>query len=242
MPIKDALRKAAGLFVEIEEPKPEPAPSSGQSFEELIAKSDPKKIGLGDATPPPVPAETPKMKTVEQIVKETPGPKLDEIKVEPAPVAPSAPGGDVKFAEIYRQANLPNSPFSAEQALDMISALPADLPIDVKRQTVKITMGAMGQATGVNAESVVADASRKLAALNAYSDGLSRRTADFVAATQLEISQFENQIAEKRKLIEETKSMLDRAVKSCDAEGDRLDDVLEFFSLDIGPSKFANPS
>jgi len=249
MPIKDALRKAAGLFVEIEAPvkstsSSDAAPSTGLSFEELMAKSDPKNLGFADPEPgtaaPASPASAANVKTVEEIVKQTPGPNLDEIKVE-APQPPAAPGGAVNFPEIYRQAKLPTSAFTAEQALDMISALPAELPIEAKRQTVKITMGAMGQATGVNAESVVADASRKLAALNSYADDLNRRTADYVAATQLEISQLESKIAEKRKLIEETRGMLDRAVHACDAESDRLDDVLEFFSLDIGPSKFANP-
>lgn len=242
--MKDVLRRAAGLFVEIQdapevkpEPKAEPAKATGPTFEELMAKSDPKNINL-DALEKELKAPV-GTKTVEQIVKDAPGPNLDEIKVEPEKINPTAPGGSVKFPEIYRQANLPTSTFTAEQALDMINALPAELPIDAKRQTVRVTMSAMGQATGVNAETVVTDASRKLAALASYADGLSRRTTDFVAATQLEISQLEAQISEKRRLIDETKLMLEKAVQSCDAESDRLDDVLEFFSLDIGPSKLA---
>lgn len=245
MAIRDALRKAAGLFVEIEQ-TPTPAassstPKSGLSFEELMAKSDPKNIDLSGLEPESKAATAaPATKTVEQIVKDSPGPNLDEIKIlEPERAQPTAPGGEVRFSEIYRQASLPASSFTAEQALEMINSLPADLPIDAKRQTVRITMGAMGQATGVNAESVVADASRKLAALAAYSDSLTKRTSTYVAATQLEISQLENQISEKRRVIEETKLMLERADHACDVESDRLDDVLEFFSLDVGPSKLA---
>jgi hypothetical protein len=238
MPIRDALRKAAGLFVEIDD-KP------GSATDDFFDSIDPSKSAAAapKASPAPAsePASAPTMKTIEQIVKDAPGPNLDEIKVEPAKVQPTAPGGEVHFNEIYKQANLPPCPFTAEQALDMIAALPADLPIESKRATVRVTMGAMGQATGVNAETVVTDASRKLAALASYSDGLTKRTSDFVASTQLEISQLEAQITEKRNLIEDTKAMLDRAVKSCNAESDRLDDVLEFFSLDIGPSKLAQP-
>lgn len=237
MAIRDALKKAAGLFVEIED-SPTPAATSsgsGLSFEELIAKSAPP-----GETPKEVAAER---KTVEQIVKDAPGPNLDEIKVvEPAhSMPPTAPGGEVHFSEIYQKASLPPCTFSAEQALDMINALPADLPIEAKRQSVKVMIQAMGQATGVSSESVVTDASRKLAALASYADGLMKRTNDFVAATQIEISQLEAKIRDHRRTIDETKMLLERAVASCNAESDRLDDVLEFFSLDIGPSKFATP-
>lgn len=236
MAIRDALKKAAGLFVEIEETPAAPE-KSGLSFEELIEKSAPKEEPKPAATPKPA-----EVKTIEQIVKDAPGPNLDEIKVEAhASPRPTAPGGDVDFHEIYTNAKLPACPFTAEQALDMIQALPADLPLDAKRATVRVTMSAMGQATGVSAESVVTDASRKLAALASYADGLMRRTNDFVAASQIEISQLEEKIREHRRTIDETKSLLEKAVASCNRESDRLDDILEFFSLDIGPSKFANP-
>lgn len=237
MPIRDTLRKAAGLFVELEPSAASEPKASGQTFEELMAKADPSKINLTDDLKAAAEPATSAPKTVEQIVKEAPGPNLDQIKVEPEKVKPAAPGGDVNFGEIYRQANLPSAAFTAEQALDMISALPAELPLEAKRQTVKVTMAAMGQATGVNSETVVTDASRKLAALASYADGLSKRTSDYVAATQLEISQLEAKILEKRRTIDETKHLLERAVQQCDGESDRLDDVLEFFSLDIGPSK-----
>ena len=76
-------------------------------------------------------------------------------------------------------------------------------------------MSAMGQATGVSAESVVTDASRKLAALASYADGLMKRTNDFVAATQLDIAQLEQKIREQRQTIDETKMLLEKAVTAC---------------------------
>ncbi|MEQ1933467.1 MAG: hypothetical protein ABL962_06260, partial [Fimbriimonadaceae bacterium] len=156
--------------------------------------------------------------------------------------AVSAPGGNVKFSEIYAHANVPASSFSAEQALEMINSLPSDLPIEVRRKTINVTMETMGKATGVNVETVVTDASRKLAALASYSEALTTTTADFVAVTNMQVAAMENEIAEKRRLIEDTKKLLHVAVGACEAEADRLDDILEFFSLDVAPSKFAtNP-
>jgi len=184
------------------------------------------------------------MKTVEQVVKDAPGPNLADIKVQPSQVqqvSVAAPGGQVNFTDIYKQANVPSAAFTAEQALDMINSLPADLPIEVRRQTVRVTMAAMGKATGVDAESVVADASRKLAALDSFADTLSAQTTAFISKTNQEISDLENQIASKKRTIDETNRHLTSAVSACEAESDRLDDVLEFFSLDIPPSKYAPP-
>ncbi|MEQ1821482.1 MAG: hypothetical protein ABL949_03140 [Fimbriimonadaceae bacterium] len=224
MSIKNTLRKAAGLFVEISD-----APASDDFDPNSLLDS-------------PAPAPAPASKTVEQLVKETPGPNLSEIKVEPAKVqAPtvSAPGGAVKFAEIYAQANVPVASFTAEQALEMINSLPGDLPIEVRRKTISVTMETMGKATGVNVETVVADASRKLAALDSYADALSTKTADFVAVTNMQIAAMENEITEKRRLIDDTKRLLQVAVGACESEADRLDDILEFFSLDVAPSSLS---
>ena len=216
MSFKNALRKAAGLLVEL---PPEPEDYSA------------------DYTSPPVPAST---KTVEQIVQETPGPNLDEIKVAPKDVqGVAAPGGAPQFAEIYKSAGLPDASFGAEQAIDMISALPSDLPLDTKRKTVSVTMSAMGKSMGVSPESVVADASRKVAAISAYTEALGTQTTAFVASTQIQIASLEKEIAEKKKLIDETKAHLESALQTCRGETDRLDDVLEFFSLDVPPSKYA---
>lgn len=227
MPIRDALKKAAGLFVEIPE-------------DESIASTSPLADMEMPAKPTTTPQPKPEPKTVEQIVKEAPGPNLDEVKVIPQKVeSVSAPGGQPDFEKIYASANLPAATFSAEQALELISSLPSDLPLEVKRKTVNVSISSMGKALGVTSESVVADASRKLAALASYSEALSMKTTEYVAATQLQIAAMEADIAAKKKGIEEAKRLHEQAIATCNTEADRLDDVLEFFSLDVPPSKNA---
>lgn len=228
--MKDILKKAAGLFVEL----PEGSAPSASTMSNADILKELEKASPSTPTPPPIPA-----KTVEQIVREAPGPNLDEIKVEPAAVQPIAPGGAVQFTSVYAQAGIPESSFPAEKAIQMLTDLPAELPLDAKRQTVRITMDAMGKALGVTPETVVADASRKMAALQSYAEALTARTEDFVASSQLEINQLEQEISKKRALIDDTKRMLESALSSCKSESDRLDDVLEFFSLDVPPSKYA---
>ena len=88
----------------------------------------------------------------------------------------------MNFTAIYQQAALPATPFPTEQMLDLLNSLPAELSLDTRRQTVKVTLNGMGKALGVTPQTVVADATRKLAALNAYVESLAKHTTDYIAA------------------------------------------------------------
>jgi len=229
MRIGETLKKAAGLFVELPEDDPDAAFNA--------AMRAPLK-----GVPDPAPVETPRpvTKTVEQIVRESPGPNLDEIKVPvTTPQQVVEPDGKVDFKAIYQMASLTPSAFSAEQVLDIMASMPADLPLETKRATIKITLNAMTQTLGVSPETIVADASRKLAALAAYAESHAKQAGEFVAKTDVEIANLEAEIEKRKKAIEEAKAQQTIVAQACTAESDRLDDVLEFFSLDVAPSKYA---
>ncbi|MHB9130155.1 MAG: hypothetical protein ACYDBB_03570 [Armatimonadota bacterium] len=224
MSLRDKLVKAAGLFIEI---TPDPAATESPEF----------SLEDDDAT-----TSTVETKTVEELVKEAPGPNLSEITVPKAlDHAPINADGKMDFNALYQQAALPSSTFTAEQMLDMLNTLPGELSIDGKRQTVKATLGSLGKTIGATAETIVADASRKLAALTAYTERLGKQTGDFCATQAAEISTLEAHIAEKRKQIDAARQQHSQVTTMCSAEADRLDDVLEFFSLDVPPSKYAGP-
>lgn len=181
--------------------------------------------------------------TVGQIVRDTDGPNLDQISASSQAAPPALQtNGSLDFAVVYQQANLPAAPFSAEQTVEMLASLPPQLPLETKRQTVQVTLGAMGKAIGATPETIVADASRKLAALAAYEADFAKHTGEFVAAAQFEIAALEAQVAEKRSAIEAAQQKQRDVTRLCDGETDRLDDVLEFFSLDVAPSKYAASS
>lgn len=227
MGLRDAMRKAAGLLIEL--PPEEHIPSADATQEEI----DQLLAGAQDASV----EETVESKTVEQIVRDDSGPNLEEIKIENAP-APE-PGAPMDFTAIYNAAKLPASPFAAEQMLEMLSSLPSELPLDTKRQTVKVTLASLGKTMGATPETIVTDASRKLAALNAYVEHLTRRVNEFTAVEEKQIEQMQLTIEEKRKGIQDAKYQLTQSSHACDAESERLDEVLEFFSLDVAPSKYA---
>ncbi|HEX8551130.1 MAG TPA: hypothetical protein VF681_06185 [Abditibacteriaceae bacterium] len=237
MGLQDALRKAAGLLVELPPQEPEPLDmASDEATEEVDINALLAEKGLGpnarganaNVAPP---------RTVEQIVREADGPNLDEIKLD----TPPPDDKTVEPAAVYAAAKLPSTPFSAEQMLEMLASLPPELPLDTRRQTVKVTFSAIGKTVGATPESVVADASRKMAALAAYGDYLKKRTDTFANEGEAEIAQLQQQIEAKRAAILEARQKHQAATQMCQAESDRLDDVLEFFSLDVAPSKYAEP-
>ena len=173
---------------------------------------------------------------------QTEGPNMDEIKFSASCLEPVlTPDGKADFSPIYQQSGLPAAPFTAEQMLEMLSSLPPELPLDTKRKTVKVTLNAMGKTIGATPETIVADASRKLAALTAYLDHLTKQTTDSAATAELDIAALQAQIEEKRKAMTAAQQKQAQMRQLCDAESDRLDDVLEFFSLDVPPSKYAAP-
>jgi hypothetical protein len=216
MDMRERLRKAAGLFVELPpEDRPQPHRGTAEASEDAVPS-----------------------RTVEEIVRESAGPNLEDIKVPSMTEAPTVSAdGKADFAAIYQQAGLPAAPFSAEQMRDMLQSLPPELPLSTKRQTVAVTLGAVGKSIGATPETIVADASRKLAALAAYTDSLSKQTADAIAAGKQQIEALEAQIADQRRTMGAAQERLAEALKVCHAESDELDDVLEFFSLDVPPSK-----
>ena len=214
MEIREKLRRAAGLFVELPPEERPPRQSAGHE--------------AAPALPP---------RTVEQLVRDTDGPNLDEIRVSTAAAPQVAPDGKTDFGTIYQHAGLPAAPFSAEQMLDLLTSLPTELPLETRRQTVKVTLGAMGKSIGATSDTIVADASRKMAALAAYTDSLKAQTTDLVAGAERDIATLQAQIEEKRRAVTSAQQALTQATQSCSAESDKLDDVLEFFSLDIPPSR-----
>ncbi|HEY3268467.1 MAG TPA: hypothetical protein VGM37_16220 [Armatimonadota bacterium] len=234
MALKDTLGKVAGLFVEIPDHGDDEQAAAPDAFDRQLAAIEQQTARLGAPTRPGG------ARTVEEIVRAAPGPNLDQIHVPAATAATTINAdGTLDFGAIYRQANLPASSFTAEQTLDMLAALPKELPLDTKRKTIQVTLASVGKSIGTTPDTIVADASRKLAALSAYTEKLAAETGKVVTETQLEIASMEAQIAQKKKGLEDARKRQEVASAQCHAEGTRLDEVLEFFSLDVPPSAVA---
>ena len=256
MSLRNTLRKAAGLLVELppeQEETASPAQSgaggAGASTDQMWAeleKASQKPQSAQTAPTPNVPfAAPPPARTVEQIVRDEQGPNLDQIQVTSHAIHPDAHlGGTLDFNSIYQAANLPTAPFSAEQVLAMFGELPAELPMQTKRQMMQVSVNAMGKAIGASPETIVADASRKLAALAAYTEHLTQTTQEYTELSAQKIAGLEAEIDKIRLAVANAQQRQFRETQLCTEESHRLDDVLEFFSLDVPPSKYAasNPN
>ena len=238
MNLHNVLRKAAGLLVELppEEPEETPRPQNPETGTQTPAHdlwAELEAEVKQNASPPAT-------KSVEQIVRDAHGPNLDQIRV-PADTPPptAAPDGKMDFTALYQRAGLPASPFTAEQTIDMIGSLPAELPLDTRRQTVRVMITAMGKAIGATPETVVADASTKLAALSAYVESVGQQTSALLQTAEEDIAALQAQIEQKRNAMLEAQQLQAQVTTVCQAEAHRLEEVLEFFSLDIPPSKYA---
>lgn len=196
---------------------------------------------------------SPTRKTIADLVRDAPGPNLDEVHVpvsKPVPEAsppPAASGdapppatsatgpifgadGQVDIQAIYQKANLPQTPFSAEQAYEMIQGLPAELPLATKRQTVKITLSAMGKTLGVTPETVVTDAGRKAAALHSFVEGMAKQSEVLANKIEGEIRSLEERISEGRRNIQAARERVAGLESFCEAEALKLQETAEFFS------------
>ncbi len=241
MSLRQALRKAAGLLVELPpetEPREEPGPHAASSARPSGSATDALWADLEKASQKQGAAQP--ARTVDQIVRDVDGPNLDQIKVGGnGEVALIQPDGAARFSAIYESANLPAVPFSSEQIMEMFAELPADLPLQNRRQMINVAINAMGRSIGATPENIVADASRKLAALTAYTDHLAATTNEYISLSQQKIALLQEQIAETRRSIEAAQQKVSGETDLCVKESHRLDEVLEFFSLDVPPSSYA---
>lgn len=226
------MRKAASLIIEM---PPEPNPITNLRSSDIDLDDLPEFDLPAEARLPGVVSEP---RTVEQLVRDSPGPDLSDIEV--GDVAPEITAAQtLDFAAIYRAANLPTEQFGAEATLEMLRSLPSELPLETRRVTVKAMLGTLGKNMGATPQSIVADASRKLAALQSFISFMENKSGETVAKSEAEIAELERQIDAHRTAIQNSRAELTRLTKNCEAEAARLDDVLEFFSLDEGASKYA---
>ena len=183
--------------------------------------------------------DTPRPKSVADIARETDGPDLDKVQVDGAAVPATSADKPLDFPAIYRAAKLPEAEVGAEKILEMLASLPQELPLETKRATVKAMLSTFAKTTGATPETLVADASRKLAALQSFSTFMEKKTTDTITAGEAAINDLQAQIEAKRTELLQARTELARVQQSCESEAHRLDDVLEFFSLDQGASKYA---
>ncbi|MBC8136562.1 MAG: hypothetical protein H8F28_11800 [Fibrella sp.] len=179
-------------------------------------------------------------------VAETPAGFSDAVSIEPELIAEPVPPtpvlvsladavsneGDVDFARIFEQYEVPATPFSAEQAMNMLQSLPRDLALRTKRVTVNTTLSAIGKVVGATPQDIVGDAIRKKQTLEQYVESLGREVDETSANTQAEIERLQAEIAAHKDALRSLTRKRSAASEVCRSRMDLFDQVTHFFDYD----------
>jgi hypothetical protein len=221
MGLRDLARKGLGLLVEIPEedvPTTDPATAAGLGTEVQSLRT--KSIG----------------ELLQELDTAAPGAPDANVTFE-APPAEVVQDGLVDFQAIYQRAGVPQIAFTAEQTLELIRTLPAELPLATKRQTLEVSLNTLGKALNISKEQVLLDANQKLQALAAYEDAARQQRDGLVAKVQQRVKELEAEIQSERQKAADEEARYLSVVKQCEAQGSLLDEVQEFLTLDQGPSE-----
>ena len=156
--------------------------------------------------------------------------------VSPPASAPSDEGspvdadGLVDFARLYAQAGVPAVPFTAEQALEMLRNMPSGVSEETRQQIITVTLAALGKSVGGTPEAIVADASRKQAALQRFRQTRGDQLVDLTSAAEAHLADLQKEIAKSQAIIETAKRQYAALSENCQSEEARLDTVVDFFS------------
>ena len=151
---------------------------------QFFSRNNDKKEDGQDSEAPPVRLATPVASIPPVATSPAPHPT---VPVPPKASVVTGPptlteDGTLDFPAIYQFARVASTSFTAEQTLSMLEQLPAAMPLEMKRQTVQVTLTALGTAIGANRQSIVGDADQKRSTLQKYADaqggdaGADRRT------------------------------------------------------------------
>ena len=161
-------------------------------------------------------------------------------RLNPSPmIVPAAPtdqaspvdaDGMVDFDALYRQSGVLTVPFTAEQALDMLRHMPAGVSEEARQQVINVTLAALGKSVGGTPEAIVADATRKQAALTQFRQTRGDQLADLTTTAQARVAELQRDIEKSQAIIEGAKHQYDRLSENCQAQEALLDTVVDFFS------------
>lgn len=138
--------------------------------------------------------------------------------------------GLVNFDALYQQAGVPTVPFTAEQALDMLGHMPAGVSEDARQQVINVTLAALGRSVGGTPEAIVADASRKQAALQNFRQTRGDQLVELTSAAEGRLADLQKEIEKSQGIIEKAKRQYQTLTDACQSQEAQLDKVVDFFS------------
>lgn len=178
--------------------------------------------------------------------------RMDQYAVGYDPLPLLGTNGAVDFDRLVREANLPAVRFTAEQASKILAALPDDLPMRVKRMTVKATLDAVDPTAVIAPEDVVADAMLKKMHIAQYREALGEKVSAQKAAIEADIAltraeieaqiaRLEKEIVRRQESIVSLEQARQRAAEECGKRIHQMEEVVLFFQAEAAAAEPAAP-
>lgn len=216
MPIDPIWKRALKAVVEIKEPPPPPPPEPipQASYDELdgALKMQERREARLRLNPSPASAAVSANAGAEDTS------------------SPVDPDGLVEFEKLYAQAGVRAVPFTAEQALDMLQHMPSGVSEEARQQIINATLSALGKSVGGTPEAIVADATRKQAALQEFRQTRGNQLGDLTSAANAKVADLQREIAKSQAIAEAARRQYAQLSENCKTEEARLDTVIDFFS------------
>lgn len=233
-----------------EEATAKPASTADPAVDELIAKyaggSSPSGSRAGSRPPaPPVASASGGVSAGRQTRPPRPPATPPATPSDPGDVAaaasgsaaaavsapPSEPIPDVKvdFPGVLRKAGLTDEEQGrVEKTLSLLGSLPAETPLEVKRQIV----GASLQAFGIPIEQIIESAALHLRAIERHGQDGQKQTQAFLEQGTRRIAELEKELSRIRSSMQEQQSLQRGLEQTCNQKKRRVQDVLDFFGAE----------
>jgi hypothetical protein len=237
-----------GLFVvredgtssEEEAATAKPAPSGDPAVDELIAKyaggaqpaggraasrpPAPPAAATNRATRPPRPPAQ-QAEPVETTAASAPSSAASDAVATTVPAEP-IPEVKVDFVGVLRKAGLTDEEQGrVDKTLSLLSSLPAETPLEIKRQIV----GASLQAFGIQIEQIIESAALQIRALDRHGQDGQKQTQAFLEQGTRRIAELEKELSRIRSSMQEQQSLQKGLEFTCNQKKRRVQDVLDFF-------------
>ena len=146
-----------------------------------------------------------------------------------APPAEPIPEVKVDFPGVLRKAGLTDEEQGrVEKTLSLLGSLPAETPLEVKRQIV----GASLQAFGIPIEQIIESAALHLRAIERHGQDGQKQTQAFLEQGTRRIAELEKELSRIRSSMQEQQSLQRGLEQTCNQKKRRVQDVLDFFGTE----------
>jgi hypothetical protein len=139
---------------------------------------------------------------------------------------PPMQGDSVDFAQVYDAAGIgADERDRLQKAQDLLRSLPAETPVQVKRQIVEASL----RAFGVPTERIIESAVSAIGALESFIQAGQAETQKLLTEAQQRISSLEAEITSVKKIMEQAVSEQEARARATNTHKLTIQDVLEFF-------------